>query len=246
MRMLPGKSFSSPARMVWLVFLIWTALGISFVGLGIDDAWLAGRALGPELKGFLRGCLGWGDFVFNVLAVLNIYYAAVERLGLARTRRAALTILPMAGVLEFVGTKTGIPFGAYHYTDTFGPRILGVLPVAIPLAWFTVVVGGYLFLSQAFPRVGRPGLCLLTGMLALFLDWVMEPFAYGIRFYWLWETGSAPWQNYLTWFVASAVLAAITPLHAPARARARADIRPPAVLAAMLLMFAVGRIVYGV
>lgn len=243
MRFLPGNNFSSPARIVWLIFLIWTAVGISFVGIGIDDAWLAGRDWGPELKSFLRGCLGWGDFVFNVLAVLNIYYAAVERLGLAKTRRAALIIVPLAGLLEFAGTKTGFPFGAYEYTDAFGPRILGVLPLAIPLAWFTVVVGGYLALSQWLPKLSRKQLCLLTGVLALVLDWVMEPFAYGIRFYWRWESGAVPWQNYATWFAAGAVLAGITPIHAPPRVQA--DARPPLVLGAMLLMFAVGRMVYG-
>jgi len=244
MHLLPGKLTFQPARIIWIIFLIWTTVGLGFIGLKMDDAWLAGRAIDEGLKVFLRGCLGWGDFVFNVLAVLNIYYAAVERLGLARARRAALLIIPLAAVLEFVGTKTGIPFGAYYYSDAFGPRIFGVLPVAIPLAWFTVVVGGYLALSQFLPKLSRMHLSLLTGVLALFIDWVMEPFAYGVRFYWVWESGFVPWQNYLTWFAASAALARITPLHAPSREKA--DIRPPGVLAAMVMMFVVGRIVYGI
>ena len=37
-------------------------------------------------------------------------------------------------VAEALGTATGVPFGAYDYADSLGPKLLGV-PVVIPLAW---------------------------------------------------------------------------------------------------------------
>jgi putative membrane protein len=52
-------------------------------------------------------------------------------------RWATLFVLVTAGtglVAEAVGTATGVPFGAYDYAGSLGPKLLGV-PVVIPLAW---------------------------------------------------------------------------------------------------------------
>ena len=39
---------------------------------------------------------------------------------------------------EAIGSKTGFPFGAYHYTDRLQPQLLGV-PLLIPLAWLMML-----------------------------------------------------------------------------------------------------------
>ncbi|NBS54704.1 carotenoid biosynthesis protein, partial [bacterium] len=83
-----------------------------------------------------------------VLASAHVYFSAVDRLGLRQARMTAAVILVASGILESFGTLTGIPFGSYTYTDAFGPRLGGVLPIAIPLAWFAVVAGANLTLSQ--------------------------------------------------------------------------------------------------
>jgi uncharacterized membrane protein len=229
-----------PDRIAFWILGIWGAIGFFFIAFGINDARLAGLDVDPATKAFLRGCLAWGDFVFILLATLNIYFAAVRRLGLKNVRRAALIILPGAAILEWIGTTTGCPFGAYVYSNTFGPLIGGVLPAAIPLAWFTVVVGFYLMLSQWLPWLGRDRLALLTGICAMIFDWVMEPYAWKVRFYWSWETGAVPLQNYASWLVAAAFFARVTPLHRPPKAEA--DACPPLVLGLMLVLFAVGRL----
>jgi len=244
MRWLPGKKPSDPVRILWLVFWVWITVGFLFLGLKIDYQWVGRQDLNPWLKNFFLGSIHWGDFVFNVLAFLNVYFAAVERLGLAKARKSMLIILPASAALEYIGTQTGYPFGAYGYTDAFGPQLFGVVPMAIPLAWFSIVAGGYLLLSQYLPTWNRIQLSLGTGLLAVFLDWIMEPFAYGVREYWIWGDGSVPWQNYASWFAAAAVLACLCPLQAPSRANP--DVRPAVILGAMLLTFVLGRLVYGV
>jgi uncharacterized membrane protein len=227
-----------------VIFLIWSGVGITAIGLGFDHDWIDGLAVGEGLKAFFHGCLRNGDFVFIGLATLNVYMASVHRLGLARTRWAALIILPASAVLEYVGTKTGVPFGAYEYTENFGPRLLETLPIAIPLSWFVVVVGAYLLFSQWLPMWSRWQLSFLVGVFAMIFDWFMEPFAYGVRVYWTWEAGSVPLQNYATWLVTCMLLARVAPIHSAPLVKT--DWRPAVVLGLMMVMFGVGRVAYGI
>lgn len=233
-----------PSDWLLAVFVIWSCVGFIKLGwkLGVSDveAW----GLPGPLAAFLAACFRHGDFVFILLAFANVYAACIHRIGLARTRFSALVILVGSAVLEYVGTKTGYPFGAYTYTGNFGPRILGVLPVAIPLAWFVVVGGAYQLLSQYLPSWSRTRLALGVALFAFLFDWWMEPFAWKVRIYWFWHAESVPWANYATWFVASFLFARFCPLHsAPS---IRRDVRPWWVLGSMLLTFTVGRLAYGV
>ena len=53
----------------------------------------------------------------------------------ARWTGAYVLVTGGLGLLaEAVGTATGVPFGAYDYAGSLGPKLLGV-PVVIPLAW---------------------------------------------------------------------------------------------------------------
>ncbi|MFQ3670169.1 MAG: carotenoid biosynthesis protein [Verrucomicrobiia bacterium] len=235
---------SLPARLLLAIFLIWAAVGTLAIGLHLDEAWIDSLAQPEPVRAFLKACLGWGDFIFIVLGTLNIYLAATLRLGLTRTRLCALIILPASALLEGVGTITGIPFGAYTYTDNFGPRLFGILPCAIPLAWFIIVVGAGLIFTQYFPLASHSRIALFVALFAVAFDFILEPFAYGVRHYWHWEIGGVPLANYLTWFAASFLFARVTPLIAPPRVRP--DPRPALVLAAMLILFVTGRISYGI
>jgi uncharacterized membrane protein len=68
-----------------------------------------------------------------LFAAAGITHALVWR-GLAWT--ATLVAVTAGGglLVEAMGVHTGIPFGAYAYTDSLGWKLLGV-PVIIPLAW---------------------------------------------------------------------------------------------------------------
>lgn len=79
-----------------------------------------------------------GRTAVTVLSV--VVFAAASLADVARTHggRGAVVLLGVAGgggfVAEVVGVGTGFPFGAYVYTGTLGPQLLGV-PVVVPLAW---------------------------------------------------------------------------------------------------------------
>lgn len=235
---------SIPARIILTIFLIWAGVGMATVGLGLDESWIHTLNQPEPVRAFLKTCLAWGDFVFIVLATLNIYLAATRRLGLAKTRLCALIILPLSAFLEGFGTKTGIPFGAYTYTDNFGPLLFGIVPFAIPLAWFIIIVGAGLIFTQHFPLWSQTQLAAVVALFAVAFDVALEPFAYGVRHYWHWDIGAVPLSNYLTWFAASFFFARFSPLTAPPQVRP--DLRPAIILGSMLLLFAVGRLRYGV
>jgi putative membrane protein len=104
-------------------------------------------------------------------------------------------------LIEIVGVKTGIIFGAYHYTDRFGPSIMSV-PVAIGLNWFllTLCVMNSLNLKNNALRAILGGACMTA------IDFILEPFATKHNF-WVWESsGIPPIQNYLSWFIFSTLL----------------------------------------
>lgn len=226
----------------WYAFLAWSLAGLFMLTFGLDPAWVQSRPLPGALEAFILGCLHWGDFLFILLAFANVFQVACEAWGKTGALRAAVAILGGSAVLETVGTLTGQPFGFYAYTSNFGPR-LGILPLAIPLAWFLVVAGFRLVLDGLPSTRGWPcGLrALAVGACATGFDWVLEPFAWQVRSYWLWLDGAIPPQNYLAWFAFATLFAAFA---LPRSIAAPKTLKPAWVLALMLLFFVCGRLAH--
>ena len=55
-----------------------------------------------------------------------------------RTTLIVITIGAAAWICEVLGSKTGLPFGAYHYTQVLQPQLSGA-PILIPLAWLMML-----------------------------------------------------------------------------------------------------------
>jgi uncharacterized membrane protein len=227
---------------LWYAFLGWSLAGLFMLSFGLDPAWVRSRSLPEAPEAFLLGCLHWGDFLFILLAFANVFQVACEIWGKTRAIRAAAAILGGSALLETVGTLTGQPFGFYAYTSNFGPR-LGVLPLAIPLAWFLMVAGFRLVLDGWPPTHGWPrGLrALAVGACATGFDWILEPFAWQVRSYWLWLDGAIPLQNYGAWFAFASLFAAFA---LPRSILAPKTWKTAWVLALMLFFFACGRLAY--
>jgi putative membrane protein len=131
----------------------------------------------------------------------------------ARPVRQAMTqFLVICSVLfavEYLGVRSGVPFGRYAYTDVLGFRVLGV-PAAISLAWYSTVVNAWR-VARGLVFSGGPasaaGAVALTGVLTLSLDILLEPMAAFVTGYWVWESGAIPLQNYSSWFLFSVLIA---------------------------------------
>ncbi len=210
------------------------------IGQSTVDRWLGP---GPARQGF-TALLHVADAVWIYLAAIVIYLHTAASEGLTTARRWALILLVGSGACEWIGAQTGYPFGPYRYTDHFGWRIGGVLPVAIPLAWMVVLLCGRSLILRFRPASTRAELALGVAVAATLTDVNLEAVAWKVRGYWNWYPDASPplpaWppvQNYLSWFVLSFALAYALPPNYSLRRREPSPLRPIFVLALMNALF---------
>jgi putative membrane protein len=150
-------------------------------------------------------------------------------------------ILFLAWLVEHIGATTGFPFGSYTYTDVLQPKILGVVPMAIPFAWLLTVGAAVGTSEHVLEPSGRSVLSdvrvsvtkvLTAASLALLLDVTIEPFAVNINHYWEWSNSGhsdyygIPTSNFAAWWCTSVILVLV--LLERRRAAALARMRSPA------------------
>ncbi len=124
----------------------------------------------------------------------------------------AVTIIVLVPLLgwsaEFVGSRTGIPFGTYDYTDLLQPQI-GRVPIAIPLAWLMMMPPAWAIAAVIVPN-GPPVLRAVVAALAFTAwDFYLDPQMVGWD-YWRWQKPGAyvgiPIVNFVGWFIWSFVI----------------------------------------
>jgi len=238
-----GRGRMKPARwnfvetVAFIAFLIWTALGLIFTLKHITPGTIAHWAIPPELARFVEGCLGNGDPILILLAFASTHLHAVRQWNASMARRWAATIILCSYGIETLGASTGFPFGEYHYTTYFGP-ILGLVPMAIPFAWYVVVTNALFIVRAGAPNASRLTEAMVAGLICTLYDVILEPFATTVKHYWVWSKNEVPPLNYVAWFVISALLVWIfSPTIAT---RYRFDPRPFLILFFTVLIFFAG------
>lgn len=156
----------------------------------------------------------------TVTSVVVFFLAAVADVTRLHGVMGAVLLLVIAGggglFAEAVGVATGFPFGAYGYTGTLGPEVLGV-PVVVPLAWVMMAWPALVVartLAKRGPAVVAVGAVALAAW-DVFLDPQMVEAGH-----WAWfdpEPGlplipGVPLTNYAGWLLVSVILMAL--LHA--------------------------------
>lgn len=148
----------------------------------------------------------WLASVFLALAGL------VVLLG-ARTRRGATALVAVAlfGLaVEIVGANTGLPFGAYRYTDALRPRAFGA-PLVIGVAWMALVAQSWSLVAPL--RLTRLLAVLLAAALTTAVDFVIDPLAANQLGYWRWERAGLyygiPATNFAGWLLTSLAAVAL-------------------------------------
>ncbi len=248
----PSRTPRSPADWVWLAFVAWTAIGVVVLPLDLGErqvhAWIGNETGRRYANAFLQE----SDAIWILLAACSVYLHTAAAEGLATARRWALLILLGSACFESVGVRTGFPFGAYRYTSHFGWRIAGVLPAAIPLAWFVILICGRYLVLTLRPQATRTEVALGVAVVALLTDLNLEFVAWKIRGYWIWYPGLAaagtpnwpPWQNYLSWFLLSGLLSLLLPPNYALRTNHPPSTRPVIILVLMNFLFACAQLVY--
>ncbi|MGB4773994.1 MAG: carotenoid biosynthesis protein [Daejeonella sp.] len=104
--------------------------------------------------------------------------------------------------IEILGVNTKLIFGDYEYGKTLGLKLFGT-PLMIGVNWVILIYCTGVFLSGfKLPVFIRS---MIGATLLVFLDVLIEPVA--VKFdYWHWKEPNIPLQNYIAWFIFSALL----------------------------------------
>ncbi len=172
-------------------------------------AWLAALSVMPVAQ-WAAGHNGLVAGVFlGVLFQVSLVIVFVAQA--AGVRRATLTVLVVAGVAwtcEVFGSKTGLPFGAYHYTEVLQPQLIGV-PLLIPLAWLMMLPPAWAVAQRLTGR--RSGLAFVVLSALAFAAWdlFLDPqmVHWGL---WVWDAPGAyfgiPLANFAGWLLMAALI----------------------------------------
>jgi uncharacterized membrane protein len=130
--------------------------------------------------------------------------AATARWGPARTVLAAVVTASGTGLVERVGTATGVPFGRYHYSGRLRP-VLGGVPAVVPAAWWAMALPARETAHAALGRRSSAATRIVLGAAALTAwDLFLDPQMTAEGF-WRWSAGGRyrgiPLSNYAGWFL---------------------------------------------
>lgn len=158
------------------------------------------------LIGIASGALEWFiqktplNLMISLLLFLFIY--PINSIG----KILAFALFFFGGMFaEWLGVHYGILFGDYVYGNNLGPKLDGV-PYLIGIYWalLTFITASILDYTQlkAIPKI------ILAAALMVLLDYFMEHNAPVFDF-WRFEGGTAPLENYTTWFTLALVFQAV-------------------------------------
>lgn len=172
-------------------------------------AWVLAMIGLPILRWTLGDAMMPAGAILTVLlqtsAVLVLLWQAW---GAARTLRLALLIGFFAWGVEALGSATGFPFGAYGYTKSLQPQLLGV-PLIIPLAWLMMLPPAWAVARTITGCYGSAAFVVASALAFTAWDLFLDPQMVAWNF-WTWDHPSGyfgiPWVNFLGWLAASAVL----------------------------------------
>lgn len=134
-----------------------------------------------------------------LLQFTAVFIALTSVWGLRHIGAVFAIVAVMTWGVEFIGSKTGFPFGTYDYTPLLQPQLGGV-PLLIPLAWFMMLPVSW---AIAHLIIGAKNPLAYIGIATLAMtawDLFLDPqmVAWG---FWVWEENGAyfgiPLSNYL-------------------------------------------------
>jgi uncharacterized membrane protein len=174
-------------------------------------AWVLAMVLMPILL-WTRGerVVLWTTLAGVTLQAIAVVTIMGEAWGWGRTALTACAVMGMGWAVEFTGSRTGIPFGRYHYTARLQPQ-LGRVPLAIPMAWLMMLPPAW---GVGAAISGERGLAFVVLSALAFTAWdlFLDPQMVGLGF-WVWEQKGGyfgiPWVNFLGWALAAGLMTAV-------------------------------------
>ena len=153
----------------------------------------------------------WVAILFVGLLALPTWIGLLKKCGWKKGSTLLLALSMVACILEGIALKTGFPYGHFIYHYTAGFKLFELIPLTVPLAWTTIVIGSYAITSErglkrAFPAIISIIVCLLV------IDLLMDPVMVSLQIWtWIrpgWYYG-VPVVNYLGWIGSGAIGASL-------------------------------------
>jgi uncharacterized membrane protein len=188
-------------RRAWVFTSAWL---ISMMALPIS-LWMMGDAVFPT--GITLAALVQAGVVFLML---------VQQWGWNSAVRAFALTAVLSWAAEWIGSHTGLLFGAYRYTSLLQPQIVGV-PLLIPIAWFMLLPPSWVIAQHILGhRVQRwrrqVAVAVLSAAALTAWDLYLDPQMVA-RGFWVWAQPGGyfgiPWSNYVGWFVTAFLITLI-------------------------------------
>ena len=152
----------------------------------------------------------WATAAGVTLQATTVFAVLASAWGWGRAALTALAVVGMGWLVEFIGSRTGVPFGRYHYTDRLQPQ-LGRVPLVIPLAWLMMLPAAWAIADRVAGGRG-PAFVLISALAFTAWDLFLDPQMVGWRF-WVWDRPGGyfgiPWVNFLGWALASGLMTAV-------------------------------------
>ena len=162
-------------------------------------------------EGLLPAILAFNPYLV-LMGVLVMRLPLVAGLLPLLDRKAvgALSVLTLyAYVIEYIGTKTGIPYGDFAYEVPLGPMLFDVIPLGLPVFFLPLVLNSYLLCLLLLGRRAGSVFVRLPAVIAtvLAVDLVLDPAAVALGF---WSYGGGvyygvPLSNYAGWVLSATV-----------------------------------------
>ncbi len=192
----------------------------TLVDYGPVVIWFIGMTTVP----ILNWTVGPSSLAFSMSLTVLLQLIAVLSLlgrawGLVRTIRVALTVVFLGWGVEFIGSRTGFPFGSYDYTNLLQPQVAGV-PLLVPLAWLMMLPCAWAVVQEL--GIGnRLAFILVSAMAFTAWDLFLDPQLVAWNF-WSWnipgEYFGIPLVNFGGWLLSSALMTVVaSPGRLPAR-----------------------------
>lgn len=184
----------APQRWSYSLVLVWLSSMIVFP----IAYWVQGSAVIPS-----------AITIAAVLQALVAFVALALNWNVGHAMRAFMIVALVTWFAEFIGSKTGLPFGVYTYTDALQPQLFGV-PLLIPIAWFMMLPPSWamthLILGRSSHQQHRLRFALLASVVFTVWDLFLDPQMVAWNF-WQWAHPEGyfgiPWINYFGWLLVS-------------------------------------------
>ena len=176
---------------IFKLFIFWYICGVILLSFDLLPWWLE-----------------WANAFFLILAGTLGFLYLWNRFGARVGGSVGVLIFFSTFIVEWAGADSDFLFGSYDYTDRFAPNVFGV-PIAIGFAWLMVMATSHVIARWIVPAGGIL-YAAVGGIAAVIIDLIIDPVAYQIKGYWIWEdTGfyyDIPWTNFTGWFIVAFVL----------------------------------------